>query len=198
MNQELLAVQALVNQREAAAKARAAAKKEAAQAEEFVSAADQDAKTEASIKWDDSGRSRNASNNKVKDADAPAEAAPVMTERERIRAFKKKELARIKAVTDKCVVGGRMHREAAAGNLGFIKSCMAVGVDPNIAQSNHWTLLHIAARSGYLNMSKLLLAKGARINAKSASGLTALDMAVAQKKTRVVSYLRSRGATSTQ
>ena len=119
-------------------------------------------------------------------------------ERQRIRAFKQKETARIKAVTDNCTVGGKIHREAAAGNLSFVKACMAVGVDPNIAQNDRWTLLHIAARSGHLNMSKLLIAKGARVNAKSSGGLTPLDMATAQKKSKVVSYLKTRGGVTTR
>ena len=129
---------------------------------------------------------------------SPVVQKPQLSERERIRSFKQKELARIKAVTDDCTVGGKIHREAAAGNLSFVKACMAVGVDPNLAQSNRWTLLHIAARSGHLNMSKLLLAKGAKVNAKSSDGQTPLDMAIAQRKTKVVNYLKTRGGVKTR
>ena len=121
-----------------------------------------------------------------------------LIERQRIRIFKEKELARIETVTNDCVVGGKVHREAASGNLAFVKSCMAVGVDPNLTNGNRWTLLHIAARSGYLNMSKLLVAKGVRINAKSAGGLTALDMASDQRQSKMVSYLKTRGGVTTR
>lgn len=121
-----------------------------------------------------------------------AQAAP-QTERERIRAVKARELARIKSITDDCVIGGKMHREAAAGNLGYVKNCMSVGVSPDITQSNRWTMLHIAARSGHLNMAKLLVAQGAQVNAKAADGSTPLDMAVAARHPSLERFILSRG-----
>ena len=120
------------------------------------------------------------------------EAAP-QTERERIRAVKARELARIKSITDDCVIGGKMHREAAAGNLGYVKNCMSVGVSPDITQNDRWTMLHIAARSGHLNMAKLLVAQGAQVNAKAADGSTPLDMAVAARHPGLERFLLSRG-----
>lgn len=115
------------------------------------------------------------------------------TERERIRAIKARELARIKAITDDCVIGGRIHREAAVGNLAYVKNCMSVGVNPDITQSNRWTVLHIAARNGHLNMAKLLVAQGAQINAKAADGSTPLDMAIASRHQSLERFLASRG-----
>ena len=121
-----------------------------------------------------------------------AQSSP-QTERERIRAIKARELARIKAITDDCVIGGKMHREAAAGNLAYVKNCMSVGVSPDITQSNRWTVLHIAARSGYLNMAKLLVAQGAQVNAKAADGSTPLDMAIAARHPSLERFILSRG-----
>lgn len=115
------------------------------------------------------------------------------TERERIRAIKARELARIKAITDDCVIGGKIHREAAVGNLAYVKNCMSVGVNPDLTQSNRWTVLHIAARNGHLNMAKLLVAQGAQINAKAADGSTPLDMAIASRHQSLERFLASRG-----
>lgn len=115
------------------------------------------------------------------------------TERERIRAIKARELARIKAITDDCVIGGKIHREAAVGNLAYVKNCMSVGVNPDLTQSNRWTVLHIAARNGHLNMAKLLVAQGAQINAKAADGSTPLDMAIASRHQSLQRFLASRG-----
>ncbi len=224
LNQELLTVEALVNRREAQAKAaaerRAAAeakKKEERQATERrqQQQARHQSQDEQQTQHNQSQHEQQPNTSEVNTAHARPDSEQANTgaategvattseqaglsERERIRAVKQKKLARIKAITDNCVIGGKIHREAAAGNLAFVKSCMAVGVDPNIAQSNRWTLLHIAARSGHLNMAKLLIAKGARVNAKSAEGLTALDMAISQRKEKMANYLKTRGGLRTQ
>lgn len=195
LNQELLAAEALVRKREEEqkrAQERAAEIQQAssqAQADQTADSVADDASEEASPQSDAQDQTAVAE----LDNDTGGSSQTALTERQRIRAFKEKELARIKAVTSGCVTGGKVHREAAAGNLSFVKSCMAVGVDPNLAQSDGWTLLHIASRSGHLNMSKLLIAKGARVNAKSAEGLTALDMAITQRQSKVVNYLKRRG-----
>jgi hypothetical protein len=146
-------------------------------------------------------RSRNISQPPVASqtvvATQPATNVPpqnsAQTERERIRAIKARELARIKAITDDCVIGGKIHREAAVGNLAYVKNCMSVGVNPDLTQSNRWTVLHIAARNGHLNMAKLLVAQGAQINAKAADGSTPLDMAIASRHQSLQRFLASRG-----
>ena len=222
LNQELLAAQALVNSREAAARAatrKAAAERETAEANnaaektsESLGNGEKAKQQEAQAGVEQSSsviavgqqaqsvqveESVDSSQSPVIGSNTSTQQAQ-LSERQRILAFKKKELARIKGITNDCTVGGKTHREAAAGNLSFVKACMAVGVDPNLAQSNGWTLLHIAARSGHLNMCKLLLAKGAKVNAKSLNGHTALDMAIAQRKTKVITYLKTRGGVATR
>lgn len=143
-----------------------------------------------------------------KDAVTRAEevvAAPVaksfdemQKERARIQAIRAQKTARINSITKDCVTSGKIHRQVIAGNLPYVKNCLSVGVSPNLTQSNRWSLLHLASLGGYLNMAKLLLAKGAKINAKAADGKTPLDMATDQKKTRLITYLRSRGGVTTR
>jgi len=228
INQELLRAQALVRSREAEARRAAVAAKAAKEKAEAEAAKNSNDTVRSNTNGQADANQGSATAESDQDSSqviavgSQGQAMPIETsvgtsqpngapnsgnnstlqsqlqERQRLQAFKKKEMARIKAVTDDCTVGGKIHREAAAGNLTFVKSCMAVGVDPNVAQSNRWTLLHIAARSGHLNMSKLLIAKGARVNAKAADGQTALDMAIAQKKSKVVDYLKTRGGVTTR
>jgi len=47
-------------------------------------------------------------------------------------------------------------------------------------------------------MAKLLLAKGADVNAKAGDGKTPLDMANEKNQERLVNYLRSRGGVPTR
>ena len=119
-------------------------------------------------------------------------------ERARLQALKAQKIARISSITKDCVTSGKIHRQVIAGNLPYVKNCLSVGVDPNLTQSNRWTLLHLASLGGYLNMAKLLVAKGATVNAKAADGKTPLDMATEQKQERLVTYLRSRGGVTTR
>lgn len=129
-------------------------------------------------------------------AEAPVvdPAAALKAQRERNLVIKQQKIARIKSITDDCTIGGKIHREVAAGNLPYVKNCMSVGVEANLKQNNGWSLLHIAARTGNLNICKLLIAKGATVNAKANNGQTPLAMAIALRQDRVVSYLKTRGA----
>ena len=115
-------------------------------------------------------------------------------ERNKLQALKQQKVARIKGITDDCTIGGKIHIQTAAGNLAYVKKCLSVGVKATLKQSNGKSLLHAAARGGHLNICKLLIAKGAAINAKANNGQTPLDMAIVQKKDRVAAYLATRGA----
>jgi len=53
-----------------------------------------------------------------------------------------------------------------------------------------WTPLHYAARRGYTNVVKLLLAKSADVSAKDKNGRTALDYARTAGHADVVELLR--------
>ncbi len=119
-------------------------------------------------------------------------------EREKLQAIKAEKIARISRVTKDCTSNGNIYRQVASGNLAYVKNCLAVGVDPNLSQSNQRSLLHLASSGGYLNMAKLLLAKGADVNAKAGDGKTPLDMANEKNQERLVNYLRSRGGVPTR
>ena len=131
---------------------------------------------------------------------APADKSfeEMKKERARFQAIKAQKTARINSITKDCVTSGKIHRQVIAGNLAYVKNCLSVGVNPNLTQSNRWTLLHLASLGGYLNMAKLLVAKGATVNAKAADGKTPLDMATEQKQQRLITYLRSRGGVTTR
>ncbi len=119
-------------------------------------------------------------------------------ERARIQALKTQKIARISSITKDCLTSGKIHRQAIAGNLAYVKNCLSVGVNPDVTQSNNWSLLHLASLGGYLNMAKLLVAKGANVNAKADDGKTPLDMATDKKQERLINYLRSRGGVKTR
>ena len=126
---------------------------------------------------------------------APVDPLVEMQEkRKKLQVLKQQKIARIKSITDDCTIGGKILKQASLGNLAYVKNCLSVGVSANLTQGNGWSLLHVAARGGSLNLCKLLLAKGAVVNAKAPNGQTALDMAIALRKDRVAAYLITRGA----
>jgi hypothetical protein len=119
-------------------------------------------------------------------------------ERKKLQAIKAEKIARISSVTKDCTTNGKIHRQVEKGNLAYVKNCLSFGIDPNVSQGNQRSLLHLASSGGYLNMAKLLLAKGADINAKAVDGKTPLDMANEKNQERLVNYLRSRGGVTTR
>ena len=143
-------------------------------------------------------RENEAAANEVVSAPVAKSFDQMQQERARFQALKAQKTARINSITNDCVTSGKIHRQVIAGNLPYVKNCLSVGVNPNLTQSNRWTLLHLASLGGYLNMAKLLVAKGATINAKAADGKTPLDMATEQNQQRLVTYLRSRGGVTTR
>jgi hypothetical protein len=68
--------------------------------------------------------------------------------------------------------------------------------DVNVRDEKHGvTALHGVAFHGNVELAKLLVSKGANVNAKSIEGLTPLDMANGAKKTAMVQYLTNVGGT---
>lgn len=223
LNEQMLAANKLADERAESARLAAQEKKrELEQQREARKKAREDAKQqerEAALKKVEETRKKEeaaqvAQEAKTKQEEAAAKeaarakevvSAPVVKsheemkqERARIQAIRAQKTARINSITKDCVTSGKIHRQVIAGNLAYVKNCLSVGVNANLTQSNRWSLLHLASLGGYLNMAKLLLAKGADINAKAADGKTPLDMATDQKKERLVTYLRSRGGVTTR
>lgn len=64
------------------------------------------------------------------------------------------------------------------------------GLDPNLTNADGQTMLHCAAETGYPRVIRLLLQKGASASAKTASGQTALDIAVAAGKKEAADLLQ--------
>lgn len=82
--------------------------------------------------------------------------------------------------------------QASAEAMGF--DIIANGMEPNAATADGDTLLHCAARGGYPRMLRLLVQKGADVDAKNAAGQTALDIAAASGKTEAAALLRNANA----
>ena len=66
---------------------------------------------------------------------------------------------------------------ASLGNLGKVKLAIQAGEDVNAVSDNEYSALHAAACNGHVEVLKLLLAHGAKIDARLTSGETALDLA---------------------
>ena len=82
------------------------------------------------------------------------------------------------------------------GDAPMIDALLKAGADAKSVKANGTTALMMAASSGSPDAVKILLDRGADINAKeSAHGQTALMFAAALNRTAVVKLLASRGAT---
>jgi hypothetical protein len=77
----------------------------------------------------------------------------------------------------------------------MIEKLLAAGVDPNFANPGGETVLMTASRTGNVDAIKILLARGANVNAKeSERGQTALMWAVLENHADAVKLLLARGA----
>ncbi|MBY0460434.1 MAG: ankyrin repeat domain-containing protein, partial [Gemmataceae bacterium] len=105
-----------------------------------------------------------------------------------------------------------LHFAAAAGNAGGVKVLLHHKADVNADSGGGWTPLHHAARGGHLEVVKLLIAAGAKPDAKTDAlperaapsgppnakplmlpaipAYSALDLATAGKHAAVVEYLK--------
>ena len=85
-----------------------------------------------------------------------------------------------------------IHKDAEEGNIKDVKQHLAAGTDVNAKDMGGSTILHIAAIEGHKEVVGLLIAKGADVNVKGTVG-TALDLAIASKKTVIANLLRKHG-----
>ena len=81
------------------------------------------------------------------------------------------------------------------GDEAAVRSLLAEGADPNVAQGDGLTALHLAAQAGNLEIAELLLAGGAKVEAQTRiGGYTALHVASQGAHGAVVSVLLAAGA----
>jgi ankyrin repeat protein len=83
---------------------------------------------------------------------------------------------------------------AVAGHFEIAKLLIDRGADVNALGEGGETPLHEVAGVGRIEFAKLLLDHGANINARGDSGKTPLTIALENKKTEMVGFLRARGA----
>ncbi len=77
---------------------------------------------------------------------------------------------------------------ASLGEVEEVEKVLAQGVDVNQTDDEGYSALQAAAENGYLDVVKLLVAKGANVNYKGE--YTALQLAEMADNTEVVAYLK--------
>ena len=92
-----------------------------------------------------------------------------------------------------------IHKAAEEGNTEAVKQHLSAGADVDV--KGGWlggTPLHYAVGEAHNEIAKLLIAKGANVNAKDERGKTPLDLAVQVKNTEVANLLRKHGGKAKQ
>ncbi|MBR2082701.1 MAG: ankyrin repeat domain-containing protein [Elusimicrobiaceae bacterium] len=93
-----------------------------------------------------------------------------------------------------------LHAAASSGNEDVILFLLDQGLLIDSRTSEGWTPLFVAARDGQAEAAKLLVFKGADLNAQTKLGATALMMAVTQEyptekaRLNLIEYMLKRGA----
>lgn len=92
----------------------------------------------------------------------------------------------------------RLFELCKSGNVEDVKKCLIHIDDLEVCNKNGWNALIIAAYFEHLDIVKLLVEKGANVNAKNYKGTTVLmyakSSAAKSDKTDVLAYLISKGA----
>jgi ankyrin repeat protein len=83
---------------------------------------------------------------------------------------------------------------AGNGNAASVQALLDAGIDAKVRYANDVTALMWAAAYGKLDSVKLLIARGADVDAKDNRGKTALTIAIEEKQGAVVDALRAAGA----
>ncbi|RTZ63782.1 MAG: hypothetical protein DSZ29_06490 [Aquificaceae bacterium] len=124
-----------------------------------------------------------------------AELERKQREEERLRA--ERERAKAEQAKKVCTKGDAIHKQAARGNVSFVKKCLNLKVNINIKDKKLWTPLHAASNQGRLQVVKLLVSKGAQISLKEINGFTPLDLAIRKKQQSTIKFLKQKGALAT-
>lgn len=80
------------------------------------------------------------------------------------------------------------------GNEPALHTALDTGLDANLANKNGWTLLMLAALEGSVTLGKLLLGKGAAIDARNQHDESALSLAAQKGHIEFLQLLMDRGA----
>ena len=90
----------------------------------------------------------------------------------------------------------RLYRASYIGRIGAVRALIAEGGDVNWVRLNGWTLLHTSASNGHLDVVKLLIASGTRLDAVTTDevGCTALHAAAINGYLLIVLPLVEAGA----
>jgi len=96
-------------------------------------------------------------------------------------------------VRKQCLANDNMHKKAARGDVKYVRSCLNAGVNANIREGNQWTPLHSASRYGRIKIAKLLISRGAVVNARDVTGRTPMDQAKVGRYNTLQNYLKRRG-----
>lgn len=87
-----------------------------------------------------------------------------------------------------------LHEAVIRGNDEMVKHLLEFRVDVNSAGGNHYRKpLHYAAENGNINIAKLLLDKGAIVNARDNNGITPYMVALEERDLDMIGLLSSRG-----
>jgi ankyrin repeat domain-containing protein 50 len=90
-------------------------------------------------------------------------------------------------------INEKLWQAANSGNIDELKKFLAKGADPNYCR-NGYTVLMCAAHQGHLSVTKILVAKGAKVNLADDGGVTALIEASAEGHDEIVDFLTKQGA----
>ena len=82
------------------------------------------------------------------------------------------------------------------GHAALVRSLLDAGADPNLAANNAFKVapLHSACAISHLEIAKMLLEAGSRVNAKQMQGVTPLHSAAHNGKTDLAKMLLDNGA----
>jgi len=87
-----------------------------------------------------------------------------------------------------------LHDAAKAGDLKQVKTLLKQGVDVNSKNKQGATPLHWAAFKGHVDVAKELIKNGAKVNVLTNKDSTPLRLATTHKQTKMIKYLKSKGA----